>query len=87
VREECRLGKTPTAAVRLGYDRAFWTIFDSNLTTLVAAVVLYEFGTGAIKGFAVTLSIGLICSMFTAILVTRIIVERMALRAKDHLSI
>jgi len=87
VREELRAGKTPVAAVRLGYDRAFWTIFDSNLTTLIAAIVLYEFGTGAIKGFAVTLTIGLIASMFTAIVVTRVIVERMAAHATDHLSI
>jgi preprotein translocase subunit SecD len=87
VREECRLGKTPTAAVRIGYDRAFWTIFDSHITALIASAVLYEFGTGAIKGFAVALGIGLIASLFTSIIVTRVIIEQMAVHATDHLSI
>ncbi|NLH47502.1 MAG: protein translocase subunit SecD [Myxococcales bacterium] len=87
VREELRNGKTPTAAVRTGYDRALWTILDSNITTLVAAVVLYQFGTGPIKGFAVTLTIGLISSVFTSIVVTRVIAERLAKTSKDYLSI
>jgi len=87
VREELRNGKTPISAVATGYARATWTILDANITTLVAAVVLYNFGTGAIKGFAVTLTIGLIASVFTAIIVTRVIVERIAMRGGDRLSI
>ncbi|MBF0143398.1 MAG: protein translocase subunit SecD [Magnetococcales bacterium] len=74
IREELRLGKTPLAAVDHGYDRAFSTILDSNLTTLITALVLYQFGTGPVRGFAVTLSIGLVASMFTAIFVTRVII-------------
>ncbi len=70
-REELRLGKTPRAAIDSGYSKAIITIMDSNITTLVAAVFLFQFGTGPVKGFAVTLSIGLIASMFTAIVVTR----------------
>ena len=72
IREELRLGKTPRAAIEAGYTKAFLTIFDSNLTTLVAALFLFGFGTGPVKGFAVTLTIGIVVSMFTAIFVTRI---------------
>jgi preprotein translocase subunit SecD len=75
VREELRLGKTPRAAVEAGYAKAFLTILDSNVTTLIAALFLFGFGTGPVKGFAVTLSIGLIVSMFTAIFVTRIVFD------------
>ncbi len=71
IREEIRNGNTPQASIHLGYDRALSTIVDANITTLIAAVVLFNFGTGPIKGFAVTLSIGIITSMFTAIMVTR----------------
>jgi preprotein translocase subunit SecD len=74
-REELRTGKTPRAAVDAGYTKAFLTIFDSNVTTLIAAVFLFQFGSGPVKGFAVTLTIGLIVSMFTAIFVTRIIFD------------
>ncbi len=73
IREELRAGKTLRAAVDQGYDRAFWTIFDANLTSLIAAVVLFFTGTGPIRGFATTLTIGLIASMFTSIVVTRVI--------------
>ncbi len=73
IREELRAGKSVAAAVDAGYSRAFWTIFESNLTTLIAAMVLFKFGTGPIKGFAVTLSIGIVVSMFTAIGITRMI--------------
>lgn len=73
IREELRLGRTPLAAIDQGYDTAFVTILDSNLTTLITALVLFQFGTGPVKGFAVTLSIGLIASMFTAIFVTRVL--------------
>ncbi len=75
IREELRLGKTPRAALDQGYSRAFSVIFDSNLTTLLAALPLIQFGTGPIKGFAVTLCIGLIISMFTALFVTRVIFD------------
>ena len=71
IREELRNGNTPMASIRAGYDRAFSTILDSNITTLIAAFVLFLFGTGPIKGFAVTLSLGIVTSMFTAIMVTR----------------
>ena len=75
IREELRLGKTPRAAVDAGYAKAFLTIFDSNVTTLVAALFLFGFGTGPVKGFAVTLTIGILVSMFTAVFVTRIIFD------------
>ncbi|HEY9150960.1 MAG TPA: protein translocase subunit SecD, partial [Gammaproteobacteria bacterium] len=71
IREELRNGNSPQAAIHAGYEKAFSTIADANITTLIAAVVLFSFGTGPIKGFAVTLSIGIITSMFTAIMGTR----------------
>ncbi|MGI6550247.1 MAG: protein translocase subunit SecD [Syntrophomonadales bacterium] len=71
LKDELRHGKTLKAAIEAGFGRAFWTIFDANITTLIAAGVLMFFGTGPIKGFAVTLSIGIISSMFTAITFTR----------------
>lgn len=76
IREELRMGKTIRAAIDNGYGRAFTTILDSNLTTLLTAVILYQFGTGPIRGFALTLSIGIIVSMFTAILVTRVVFDQ-----------
>ena len=75
IREELRLGKTPMAAIDAGYAKAFLTIMDANITTLIAALVLLQFGTGPIKGFAVTLSIGIVASMFTAIVVTRFVFD------------
>jgi preprotein translocase subunit SecD len=75
IREELRNGNTPQAAIRAGYEKAFSTIADANVTTLIAAVVLFMFGTGPIKGFAVTLSLGIVTSMFTAIVGTRGIVN------------
>lgn len=77
VKEELKLGKTLRASVDAGFKRAFTAIVDSNITTLIAAVVLYLFGTGTIKGFAVTLGIGTIVSMFTAIFVTRFLLRQM----------
>ncbi len=71
IREELRNGNTPQSSIDAGYAKAFSTIADANITTLLAALVLFGFGTGPIKGFAVTLSIGIITSMFTAIMVTR----------------
>ena len=74
IREEVRAGRTPLSAVDTGYRKALTTIIDSNLTTLIAGLLLFQFGTGPIKGFAVTLSIGIITSMFSAVMVTRLMV-------------
>jgi preprotein translocase subunit SecD len=75
IREELRNGNTPQASIRAGYDKAFSTIADANITTLIAAFVLFLFGTGPIKGFAVTLSLGILTSMFTAIMGTRSVIN------------
>ena len=75
IREELRNGLSPVASIQAGYEKAFSTIVDSNVTTLIAAVALFALGTGAIKGFAVTLTIGLLTSMFTAITGTRALVN------------
>lgn len=75
IRDELKLGKTVRVAVDAGYSRALGTIIDSNLTTLIAALFLFQFGTGPIKGFAITLSIGIVISMFTAIYVTKSIYD------------
>jgi preprotein translocase subunit SecD len=77
IREELAEGKDPQTAIQEGFSRAFVTIFDANVTTLIASVVLYAIGTGPIKGFAITLSIGIITSMFTAIMGTRAIINLM----------
>ena len=75
IREELRMGNSPQASIHAGYAKAFSTIADSNITTLIAALLLFGFGTGPIKGFAVTLSIGIATSMFTAIVGTRVLVN------------
>jgi len=75
IREELRVGKTPRAAIDSGYDKAFWTIFDSHVTTLITAVVLFQFGTGPIKGFAVTLGWGVFINLFTALVGTKTIFD------------
>ena len=75
IREELRAGNSPQASIHAGYEKAFSTIADANITTLIAAVVLFSFGTGPVKGFAVTLSIGILTSMFTAIMGTRALVN------------
>ena len=75
IREELHLGLSPLAAVKAGFERATISITDSNLTTIIATVILYQFGTGPIRGFAVTLSLGIVASMFTAIFVSRAIFE------------
>jgi len=75
IREELRNGNSPHASIQAGYEKAFSTIADANITTLIAAIVLLSFGTGPIKGFAVTLSIGIVTSMFTAIMGTRAVVS------------
>jgi len=75
IREEVNIGNTPQASIHAGYEKALSTIADANITTLIAAIVLYIFGTGPIKGFAITLSIGIVTSMFTAIMGTRAIIN------------
>jgi len=75
IREELRGGKTIRAAIETGYERAFVTILDSNVTTLITGLVLYTFGTSSVRGFAVTLCIGILVSMFTAIFVTRLVLD------------
>jgi preprotein translocase subunit SecD len=75
IREEIRNGNTPQASIEAGYQKAFSTIADANITTLIAAIVLFGFGTGPIKGFAITLSIGIATSMFTAIMGTRAVIN------------
>jgi preprotein translocase subunit SecD len=75
IREELRAGRTPRAAIAAGFDKALWTILDANITALITALVLFEYGTGPIKGFAVTLSVGILTSVFAALVVTRILYE------------
>jgi preprotein translocase subunit SecD len=82
IREELRLGKPVRGAIETGYSRALVTILDSNVTTFIAALVLFQFGTGPIKGFAVTLSIGLLASFYTAVFFTRIIFDYLYLQKK-----
>ena len=82
IREEMNLGKTPRAAVDAGYSRATLTILDANVTTLIAALVLYQFGTGAVRGFAVTLSLGVLASLFTALILSRLIFDFLLIKRK-----
>jgi len=77
IREEMRVGSTPQASIHAGYEKAFITIMDANITTLIAAIVLFSVGSGPVRGFAVTLAIGIVTSMFTAIVGTRAIVNIM----------
>lgn len=88
IREELRLGKSAVASLNAGYSKAFLTIIDANITTLIAALVLFQFGTGPVKGFAVTLSIGILASLFTAIFVSRVVFDYfVARRGAKRLSI
>jgi len=75
IREEMRLGKTPAASIAAGFERAGLTVLDANVTTLIAALVLFQFGTGPVKGFAVTLSLGVLASLFTALIISRLIFD------------
>jgi preprotein translocase subunit SecD len=75
IREELRVGKSVRAAVATGFEKARWTVLDANITTLFTALVLFEFGTGPVKGFAVTLSIGIVTSVFAALVVTRMLFQ------------
>jgi preprotein translocase subunit SecD len=88
IREELRLGKPPRAAVEAGFSRAWSAILDGNVTTLIAAAMLFQFGTGPIKGFAVTLSLGLLANLFTAVFVCKFIYDSaLAFRPIQRLSI
>lgn len=82
MREELKAGKTPTSAVDSGYHKAFWTIFDSHVTTLITAAVLFQFGTGPIKGFAITLSLGVAINLFTALIGTKTVFDVLMSRMK-----
>jgi preprotein translocase subunit SecD len=82
IKEELRLGKTPLSAVDSGYDRATLTIMDANVTTLIAALVLFQFGSGPVKGFAVTLSLGVLSSLFTALILSRSVFEYFLVKRK-----
>ena len=82
MREELGLGRPPRAAIVAGYDRAFWTIVDAHITTLITALALFLFGTGPIKGFAVTLSAGIVINLFTAIFGTRIVYDYLIAKGK-----
>ena len=73
IREELRLGKSPRVAAAVGFDKAWWTIMDANITTFIAGVVLYSYGTGPLKGFAVTLMIGILTTLFSALVVSRLL--------------
>ncbi|MGI5892733.1 MAG: protein translocase subunit SecD [Bacillota bacterium] len=75
IKEELRNGKSLNAGISAGFKRAFWTIFDSNITTLIAALVLFKVGTGSVQGFAITLTLGIIASMFTALVFTRFMIR------------
>jgi protein-export membrane protein SecD len=78
IKEELRTGRTMRTAINAGFERAFRAILDANVTTLIAAAVLFHFGTGPIRGFAVTLAVGIVISMFTAIILTRFLLRRAA---------
>lgn len=88
IREELLAGRSPKAAVNVGYDRATLTIMDANVTTLIAAAVLFQFGTGQIKGFAITLGLGIVASLFTALILSKSIYDLiLANKQSDTLSI
>ncbi|MFT5916237.1 MAG: SecD/SecF fusion protein [Bacteroidia bacterium] len=87
IREEMRVSKNMAQAINTGYDKAFWTIFDANVTTFLIGIFLYVFGSGPIKGFAITLMIGIACSFFTAVYITRVIISWMTKDGqKDNVS-
>jgi preprotein translocase subunit SecD len=84
IREEIRAGRTPVSAIEAGFSRAITTIIDANVTTLIAAILLYAFGSGPVRGFAVTLAIGIMTSMFTATMLTRLMVVSWLRRTKPQ---
>ena len=75
IREELRSGRAVRAAIATGFDKATWTVLDANITTLITAIILFEYGTGPIKGFAVTLSVGIVTSVFAALVVSRLLFD------------
>jgi preprotein translocase subunit SecD len=75
IREELRAGRAVRAAINTGFSKATWTVLDANITTLITAIILFQYGTGPIKGFAVTLSIGIVTSVFAALVVTRLLFQ------------
>ena len=75
IKDELKLGKTTGAAMKAGFNRALTAVMDGNITTLIVAVVLYIFGTGTIKGFAFTLGIGIVASLFTDVIITRFLIK------------
>jgi preprotein translocase subunit SecD len=87
IRDEIRTGASRNAAVSAGFDKAFGAIFDANVTTLLAGILLYYFGTGAIRGFAVTLSVGVLTTLFCAVFVARLCFDALELKGKQGLSI
>ncbi|MCK9331043.1 MAG: protein translocase subunit SecD, partial [Candidatus Cloacimonetes bacterium] len=88
IKEELKVGKTVRNSIDAGFSRAIITIVDANITTLITAAVLYQFGSGPVRGFAVTLTIGILASMFTAILVSRAIFDTfVSNKNRDTLSI
>lgn len=82
IREELRAGKTPRGAVEAGFGRAFWTVFDAHVTNLVAGIVLYSYGTGPIRGFAVSLMAGIVCNLFTSVWLSRAMFDWMVGRKR-----
>ena len=84
IREEVRNGRSPFSSVDIGFRQAFRTIVDANVTTLIAAVLLFQFGSGPVKGFSVTLAIGIMTSMFTAIMFTRMLIVLWLHRVKPQ---
>ena len=84
IREELRAGKTPRQAVENGFGRAFWTVFDAHVTNLVAGVVLYSYGTGPIRGFAVSLMAGIVCNLFTSVWLSRVMFDFLVGRNKKR---
>jgi preprotein translocase subunit SecD len=88
IKEELRAGRTVRSAIDAGYERAWWTIMDSNITTLITAAVLFQFGSGPIKGFAVTLSLGILINLFTALIGTKVVYDSiLSSRSMERLSI
>jgi len=83
IREELRAGVTPRAAIEKGFDRAFTAITDSNVTTLIAGVVLWAFGSGPVRGFAVVLTLGILTSLFTAVVGSRVVIHLIYTRRRE----
>ena len=75
VKEEIRIGRTPRMSIDAGYDKAFLTIMDSHVTTLITAAVLFQFGTGPVKGFAISLSLGVLINLFTSLVTTKVVFD------------